>query len=220
MPLLLDLFCCEGGAAMGYHQAGFDVVGVDIVPRPKYPFEFFEGDALSFLRGDYDAQVRGSGLRVADFDVIHASPPCQRFTRARKLQNNAHPDLLTPTRELLHQAGKPYVIENVPGAPLRDPVLLCGEMFGLRTYRHRLFETNWTLEQPDHPAHVAKTTKMGRPVRDGEYMHVVGKFSGVPLGREVIGMPWASQYGLAQAVPPVYTEYVGRELTAYLEQSA
>ena len=219
MPVLLDLFCCEGGAAMGYHQAGFEVIGVDIVDRPKYPFEFVRADALKLMSGHVD-DTWCFYCAWSEIDAIHASPPCQRFTRAKKLQGNTHPDLLTPTRALLRETRKPYVIENVPGAPLRKPVTLCGEMFGLRTYRHRLFETNWPLEQPDHPAHVAKTTKMGRPVRDGEYMHVVGKFSGVPLGREIMGMPWASQYGLAQAVPPAYTEYVGRELTAYLKQSA
>jgi len=204
-PKLLDLFCCQGGASMGYHAAGFDVVGVDIEPQPRYPFEFHQGDALDFLE-----------RHGHEFDAIHASPPCQAFTNAQKIQGNRHPDLLTPVRELLSELGKPFVIENVPGAPLINPVQLCGAMFGLRTYRHRLFESNIQLWAPSHPEHMARTTKMGRPPADGEYMHVVGNFSGVDLAREAMGMPWASRDGLREAIPPAYTEHIGAQLIAHL----
>jgi DNA (cytosine-5)-methyltransferase 1 len=202
----LDLFCCQGGASAGYVAAGFDVVGVDLDPQPRYPFEFWNYDALVFL-AEFD---------LSDIDAIHASPPCQAFTNAQKIMGNEHPDLITPTREMLERLGKPYVIENVPGAPLRDPVELCGAMFGLRTYRHRLFESNVPLEVPTHPEHVARTTKMGRPVRDGEFMHVVGNFAGAEMGREVMGMPWASRDGLREAIPPAYTEWIGTQLLEHI----
>jgi C-5 cytosine-specific DNA methylase len=140
-PRLLDLFCGAGGAAMGYARAGFEVVGVDIAPQPRYPFEFHLEDALEFL------PLR----RIwGDFDAIHASPPCQRWTRAQNAAQNAdgHPDLITPLRPLLEATGLPYVIENVVGAPLRDPVKVCGLSLGLGVKRHRLFESNVSLFVP------------------------------------------------------------------------
>jgi len=208
---ILDLYCCEGGSAKGYANAGFDVVGVDIAPQPRYPFEFHQADALEFFVKNWNK-----------FNAWHASPPCQAHTRARNLQGNIHVDLIPATRErfaaanarqrLMGVAETPWIIENVPGSPLLSPTLLCGSMFGLETYRHRLFETNWTVAAPLHPEHVARTTKMGRPPQEGEFMHVVGNFSGVDRGRAVMGMPWATQYGLAQAIPPAYTEFLGRQL--------
>lgn len=208
-PRLLDLFCCQGGAAKGYADAGFDVVGVDIAPQPRYPYPFHQRDAIEFAR------IHGS-----HFDVVHSSPPCQAHTNAQKLMGNDHPDLIAPTREVLIGLGKPFVIENVPGAPLIDPVELCGAMFGLETYRHRLFETNWCLTPPAHPEHVARTTKMGRPPRSGEFMHVVGNFSGVDRARGVMGMPWANRDGLREAIPPAYTEFIGRQLMDVLAVTA
>lgn len=205
MARLLDLFCCQGGASRGYVDAGFEVVGVDIDPQPHYPFSFFQRDAVDFLR-----------LHGRRFDAIHASPPCQAFTNAQKIQGNEHPNLIDPVRELLLDLGKPYVIENVPGSPLKNPVELCGAMFGLETYRHRLFETNWDLVAPEHPAHTARTTKMGRRPVEGEFMHIVGNFSGVTRGREVMGMPWATRDGLREAIPPAYTEHIGRQLIEQL----
>ncbi len=204
-PKLLDLFCCQGGASEGYHRAGFGVTGIDKDPQPRYPWphRFYQRDALDFLHRH--------GKR---FDAIHASPPCQLYTNAQRIQNNEHPDLLGPVRDLLLDLGKPFVIENVPGAPLRDPIELCGAMFDLKTYRHRLFESNVDISAPDHPDHVARTTKMGRPPKDGEFMHVVGNFSGVKRAREAMGIDWMTRDGLRESIPPAYTEHIGRQLLA------
>ncbi|MFJ9854297.1 SAM-dependent methyltransferase [Streptomyces sp. NPDC101150] len=200
---VLDLFCCQGGAGMGYHQAGFNVTGIDIAPQPRYPFAFHQADALAYL-----------ARHGTDFDLIHASMPCQRYTRCQQIQSREHPDLIAPVRALLQQTGRPYVIENVPGAPLLDPVELCGAMFGLRTYRHRLFETSFPLARRHHPRHLAPNAKMGRPVREGEFMHIVGNFSNVPLARDIMDMPWATRDGLREAIPPVYTRHIAEQFLA------
>lgn len=202
MPKLLDLFCCQGGASRGYADAGYEVVGVDIDPQPRYPFEFMQRDALGF-----DPE-----WIAANFDAVHASPPCQAHTLAQKIMKRDHPDLIEPTRALLRATGLPYVIENVPGAPLIDPVTLCGPMFGLETYRHRGFETNWPLWAHEHLPHEARTTKMGRPYTPGEYMHIVGNFSGVEEARRIMAMPWANRDGLREAIPPAYTEFIGSQM--------
>lgn len=205
-PRLLDLFCCQGGASVGYAQAGFDVVGVDIDPQPRYPFEFHQADALKFALEHHD-----------EFDAFHASPPCQAHTNAQRIQGNEHPDFIPAARALLMLIGKPWVIENVPLAPLIDPIELCGAMFpGLSTYRHRLFESNISLTAPEHPIHVARTAKMGRQPADGEFMHVVGNFSNVGRGREAMGIEWMSRDGLREAIPPAYTEHIGRQLIAQI----
>ena len=200
----LDLFCGAGGAGMGYHQAGFEVVGWDIEHHSHYPFEHHVGDALEVLA---DVEY------VQSFDLVHASPPCQAYTNAAKIQKQTHPDLVGPARDLLVAAGVPYIIENVPGSPLIDPVMLCGSMFpGLRTYRHRLFESNLPLAAPPHPGHMAPTTKMGRPPKDGEFMHVVGNFSGVAAAREAMGISWMKRDDLRESIPPAYTEHLGRQV--------
>jgi DNA (cytosine-5)-methyltransferase 1 len=208
-PRILDLFCCQGGAAMGYHNAGFEVVGVDIDPQPHYPFEFWQMDALTW--GDWDF-----------FDAIHASPPCQRYSKATHLRGYEHPDLIAATRELLIASGLPYVIENVEGArdELVDPVMLCGSMFGLRVYRHRYFETNFSLTAPWHPKHWLRQVKMGRPPAWDEIHQPVGNFSAVDEGREAMEMPWASRDGLREAIPPRYAEHVGGRLMAHLLREA
>ena len=194
----LDLFCCAGGASMGLRHAGFDVVGVDIHPQPHYPFEFYQSDALTFP--------------LDGFDFIWASPPCQAFTLAQRIRGNSHPDLISPIRERLASAGALYVIENVPGAPLINPIELCGAMFpGLRTYRHRLFECSFPCEQPVHPPHDAPLRKMGRKPRDGEFIHVVGNFSGAEDARRAMGISWMPRDKLREAVPPAYAEYIGRQ---------
>jgi DNA (cytosine-5)-methyltransferase 1 len=205
-PRLLDLFCCAGGASEGYARAGFEVVGVDIEPQPHYPYEFHQANALTFP--------------LDGFDAIAASPPCQAYTRCQRIRDNAHADLIWPTRFRLRAAGVPYAIENVVGAPLVNPIELCGAMFGLRVYRHRLFECSFPIEAPHHPDHVAPVRKMGRPVRDGEFMHVVGNFSGVALARKAMGIDWMVRDELREAIPPAYTEYVGRAMLAHMRLCA
>ena len=206
-PRLLDLFCGAGGAGMGYSQAGFDVIGVDIDPQPNYPFEFHQGDALKYLLEHYD-----------EFDALHASPPCQAFTMAQRIQGNNHPDLVTATRNAFELIGKPWAIENVPGSPLRDPIELCGAMFDLGTYRHRLFETSFPSAAPTHPEHAARTAKMGRRPQPGEFMHVVGNFSGVDLARKAMGIDWMTRDELRESIPPAYTSWIGAQLMTHLHQ--
>lgn len=208
-PLLLDLFCGAGGCSVGYSCAGFDVVGVDIRPQPRYPFEFVQADALEY--------VAAYGHR---FEAIHASPPCQAYSKARNLQGNAHPDLIGQVRELLRASGKPYVIENVQGAPLISPVTLVGSMFGLMTMRPRLFECSFPVPFVLAPPAQAKHAKMGRPPKEGEYVHVVGHMSNVPYCREAMGIDWMTQGELAQAIPPAYTEFIGGYLMEALKVPA
>jgi DNA (cytosine-5)-methyltransferase 1 len=194
---------------MGYYRAGFDVVGVDNKPQPRYPFTFIQGDALAYLAGN------GGG-----FDAIHASPPCQAFSKAQVIMGREHPDLVTPLRPLLDEIGRPYVIENVPRAPLVDPVTLCGSMFGLDTKRHRLFESSVPLTGLPDCNHVWRD---GRPV--GVYGHTGGKSTGITSGnhgfllddwKRAMDIDWMSRDELAQAIPPAYTEFVGRQLMASL----
>ncbi|OPG09411.1 SAM-dependent methyltransferase [Streptomyces sp. GKU 895] len=204
---VLDLYCCQGGAAKGYADAGFDVTGVDLAPQPRYPYTFIQADALAFVRE-----------HGAEFDFIHASPPCQFDSDCQRLQGNDHPDLIGPTRTALEATGRPFVIENVRGAlpKLRTPVLLCGGMFGLATYRHRYFEIGggFHLVQPRHPRHTAPQAKMGRPVPPGHYGQFIGNFSGVALARQVMGVPWMNRDGIRECIPPAYTEWIGRALLA------
>ncbi|MFE1931358.1 SAM-dependent methyltransferase [Streptomyces sp. NPDC059474] len=206
-PRLLDLFCCQGGAAKGYADAGFDVTGVDKSPQPRYPFRFVQADAMAFVLD-----------HGAEFDFIHGSPPCQHDTECQRLRGNEHPDLIAPTRTALESTGRPWVLENVGGAvpKLRAPVMLCGQMLGLANYRHRFFETSggFTLIQPDHPAHLVPQAKMGRPVLPGYYGQFVGNFSGVDLARRVLGVPWMNRDGIRECIPPAYTQHIG---TAALE---
>ena len=200
---LLDLFCCQGGASEGYRRAGFTVTGVDLDNQPRYPFRFLRANVLD-LEIDF----------LCQFDAIHASPPCQAYTLAQRIQGNNHPDLVAQTRDLLTRSGRPWIIENVEGAPLQNAITLCGGMFpGLRVYRHRIFESNVPLlRAPEHPAHVAPLRKMGRPVKEGEFMHVVGNFSGVETAKQAMGIDWMTRDGLREAIPPAYTEYLGRQL--------
>jgi len=201
MLRLLDLFCGAGGCSAGYARAGFDVVGVDIKPQPRYPFEFHCGDALEF--------AREHGHK---FDVIHASPPCQAHSSLTALTSTKeHLDLIPETRELLKELGKPYLIENVPGSPLINPVVLCGTQFDLGVARHRLFESNVPLEgrgDCDHTGRELYTvlTKSCRTIGDmrGPSSHEKGK--------EVMGVDWMTQYELGLAIPPAYTEWLGRQL--------
>ena len=218
-PRLLDLFSGAGGAAMGYHRAGFEVVGVDINPQPHYPFRFIHADALDVLA------LPG----FEHYDAIHASPPCQAYTRkdanwGRKRVNVIdHPDLIGPTRELLKETGLPYVIENVPGAPLDAQLVLCGTMFpapgesGEVLIKHRYFEANWPLPMP--PA----MCNHERPL----YNPWSGKGRGAERHRDAQGTPWIPTSGgasrkagytgdLNNAIPPSYTEHIGKALMEYL----
>jgi len=199
-PLLLDLFCGAGGAAMGYYRAGFDVVGVDIKPQPHYPFEFVQSDALVFA----ERLAINNGWR---FDAVHASPPCQAFTQAKTIHPTVeHPDLLTPTRALLDLIGLPYVIENVPNAPMRPDFVLCGSAFGEpRLRRHRWFEVNWDAAHLMAPCgHSDQLVSV--------FGHGGHRYHGVGEWREVMGIDWMTRDELAQAVPPSYTQFIGLHL--------
>lgn len=207
-PRLLDLFCGAGGAAMGYHRAGFQVVGVDIRPQPRYPFTFHQGDALEFLK------EHGRG-----FDVIHASPPCQAYSVCGTLPHcqRDYPKLLEPTRELLQACGRPWVMENVVGAPMPDSINLCGTMFGLRVFRHRLFESSHLLLQPYHEPHRERIGFNGFVCVAGDGDS--GKRTRVPADHRTkvswergMGIDWMSKRELTQAIPPAYTEFIGRHM--------
>lgn len=207
-PRLLDLFCCAGGAAMGYHRAGFDVVGVDIKPQPRYPFAFVQGDALEY------AAAHGH-----EFNAIHASPPCQGYSRMRHITGREYPMMIEDVRNALRAAGKPYVIENVEDAPLIDDILLCGTMFGLKTFRHRKFEMSFFMMAPPHITHAVfgKAAPQGRPTTvDRQYITVTGNFSGIETAKQAMGIDWMSRPELSQAIPPAYTEYIGRHLIEVL----
>lgn len=209
-PLLLDLYCGAGGAAMGYHRAGFDVIGVDVNPQPNYPFEFYQFDALDALHM-FIADEYGDSHR---FKAIHASPPCQRYSAmstCRPGLSDEYPDLIAPTRELLIATGLPYVMENVDGSPLIDPITLCGHMFGLELYRHRLFESNTILIEPMHPVHVKPASRAGHWT-PGTVMSVAGHVAPIAHAREVMGIDWMTRDELTESIPPVYTEFIGRQL--------
>lgn len=203
---LLDLYCGAGGCAWGYHVAGFEVTGVDIKPMPHYPFEAIEGDALEYLA------EHGS-----EYDVIHASPPCQDYSHVKSLTTKTYPRLIEPTREALISLGKPYIIENVPGSPLVDPIELCGAMFNLRTYRHRLFESNVAISAPGHPAHRRPNAKLGSKPLPHEMMYVVGNCGSMGEARKAMGISWMTRSELVEAVPPRYTHYIGRQLVEALK---
>lgn len=210
-PKLLDLFCGAGGAAMGYHRAGFEVTGVDINPQPNYPFTFHQGDALEYL-----------AAHSHEYGVGHASPPCQRYTAmaaCRPGLADTYPDLVGPTRELFEQTGLPYIIENVVGAPVRADVTLCGHMFGLALYRHRIFESNVPLAQPDHVPHTLPASKAGH-WRPGTIMSVSGHMSPIALARAAMGIDWTNRHELAESIPPAYTEELGRQMLAHITSEA
>lgn len=219
-PLLVDLFCCQGGASTGYEAAGFRVIGVDMHPQPRYPFPFVQMDAILFL---FTMLMFGevAGINAADVVAYAASPPCQRRTRAQKIRGREHPRLITPTRQFLRQLGRPYIIENVvpdgpDDDPLIDPVTLCGAMFGLHTYRHRQFEASFPIEVPSHPGHDRPTVKMGRPLADGDWYHAVGNFSNVPYVAADLGVPWMTRDGMRECIPPSYARHVGAQLAGHL----
>jgi hypothetical protein len=226
MPRLLDLFCCAGGAAMGYHRAGFDIIGVDIEDQPAYPFTFHRGDALAILRDLLLSDILGTPVNIAgeeyvlsDFDAIHASPPCQGYTALKAVHGNEWPLLIEPVRELLDESGLPYVIENVQGSPLRRDLTLCGLMFDLRVFRHRYFELGgWTATTPEHPSHRGHRVAGWRHgvKYDGDMVAVYGDGGGkgsITDWQTAMGIDWITdRRTLAEAIPPAYTEWIGRQL--------
>lgn len=164
------------------------------------------------------------GVRfLQSFDAIHASPPCQAYSQAHRIRGREHPDLIAPLRRMLKAAGVPYVIENVPGAPLnsQETITLCGAMFpGLMVYRHRWFETSFRCDPPNHPPHDTPQVKMGRRVSQGDFIQVVGNFSGVEYARKAMGIDWMSRDELSEAIPPAYTQFIGAQLLAHLALKA
>lgn len=211
---LLDLFCGAGGAGMGYHRAGFEVVGVDIAPQPHYPFEFHQTDALEYLA------EHGN-----EFDAIHASPPCQAYSITKSMPNvGDYPELIEPIRELLISFGKPYVIENVPGAPLNNPIELCGSMFGLPLIRHRIFETNpeiWFPPMPHNCSNLYTASHRGYSSFANGATAITVAGNNYPLidGMIAMGIDWVSSRDeLSESIPPAYTEFIGRQLINYLER--
>jgi DNA (cytosine-5)-methyltransferase 1 len=206
---LLDLFCGAGGAAMGYAQAGFDVVGVDVKSQPRYPFTFRQWDVREL-----------PNFLLASFDVIHASPPCQAYSPLGALSpDKTYPDLVAYTRALLDGSGVPYVIENVMTAPLvkERSIVLCGGMFGLRTYRHRRFESWLPLVAPEHPTHVKLTATKRRKERWAEGWHVsITGDVGTYVGPEAMGIDWMSGNELCEAIPPAYTRFIGEQLISQI----
>lgn len=199
-PRLLDLFCGAGGAAMGYHRAGFDVTGVDIKPQRRYPFEFVQADATT--------------CPLDGFDAFHASPPCQDHMRSPTYRQEQHGTgwMLAATRERLRATGKPWVIENVPGASMRPDLKLCGCAFDLDVERERWFETSWQafdMRQPCyHPRPVVNTLRSAH----GPWFRQHGR---IPRRHEVaaaMGIDWMRGEEIKQAIPPAYTEHIGRQL--------
>lgn len=233
MLRLLDLFCCEGGAATGYITAGYDVTGVDLRDTSRrYPGTFIKGDALAYL-----------AEHGREYDAIHASPPCQGYSIATAGNPDArakHQRLIAATRELLILTGKPWVIENVQQArsQMRDPILLCGRMFGLEADdedgerltldRHRLFESNIQLAAPEHPTHGAgqvagvyggsrRSSKPNATPADDRYAARHERHGGyVPRSKRVqqalLGIDWMTVKGMQESIPPAYAEWVGRQL--------
>jgi DNA (cytosine-5)-methyltransferase 1 len=217
-PRLLDLFCGAGGAARGYADAGFEVVGVDIKPQPRYPFEFHQADAMTFP--------------LDGFDAIHASPPCQAYSQLRKTNEGLgrkyeHAELIPQMRARLVAAGVPYVIENVIGSPLVGASMLCGTSFNLPLRRHRLFETSWFIlgappcahDRFTEPKYWTGWTQGGRTVGNKRRSTVVQVYGNAGEKSEwpaAMGIDWMTSDELAQAIPPAYTRFIGRALMNHL----
>lgn len=231
---VLDLFCKAGGCSRGYAMAGFEATGVDVEKQKRYPYEFIQADALEVLRDH---------AFLKKFDFINASPPCQCYSVTKHLSNGKHPDLVGPVRELLIATGKPYVMENVVGAPLIDPVRMCGSSFGLDLRRHRLFESSMLLtgkacahkwKTPRFPALSNKGHHAGRmstvicvaghnPARvnhkQRSVLDVTGHdklCSGIAEWRRAMEIDWMTRDELAQAIPPAYTEFLGKQIMRIL----
>lgn len=204
----IDLFCGAGGVSLGLVRAGFEVAGVDMAAQPNYPFKFTKEDALN---------IKIAELRGADF--IWASPPCQKFSDLAKRNGNAAdwPDLIEPIRKTLQRSGVPYCIENVEGAPLWNPVTLCGTMFpGLRVLRHRLFECSFPVTAPEHGKHPLVHTHDKRKAHHGktdqtkDFVQVTGGGNcSVAAARQAMGISWMTKEEINEAIPPAYSEFIG-----------
>ena len=222
-PLLLDLFCGAGGAGMGYHRAGFDVLGVDINPQPHYPFRFEQADALDYLR----EEIRLPARKV---DAVHASPPCQGYTpmsnrwRGKGGKADAHAKLIPVVRDLLLELGVPYIIENVTGAKraLWNPILLHGGQFGLGVHRPRYFESNVALVAPPRSLPALNPIGVYGKHHDGRRLFTRADGSiqraakSLDEGRAAMGIDWMEWRELAESLPPSFTEYLGRQLLQHL----
>jgi len=228
-PELLDLFCCEGGASVGYSRAGFKVTGVDLFDKynqKRYPFKSYKSDAIDFVR-----------KHSRKFAVIVGSPPCQHATiatSALRSQGVEYPELIIPLREALIASGKPYVIENVKGAALLRPAMLCGCMFDLQAVdddgillhmqRQRFFESNMRLRAPrrcNHEGHEWIAGSYGGARRDkyeAKYVRKGGYVPSIPVQRELLGIDWMTQNGMFQSIPPVYTEHLGKQIMRHLRR--
>lgn len=220
MKRILSLCCGGGGACKGYADAGFYPVGVDINPQPDYPYEFLELDALQVLR----VLISGStvhGYKLEDFSAIHASFPCQKWTAYRRKGSGVgegYPDLITPGRSFLRATGLPYIMENVPGSPLRNPVQLCGSSFGLNVRRHRWFESSISFSVP--PCDHSWQTPRFPPATNRKNLRCtveVGVWR-IPLAvqQEAMGIDWLPLKSLSEAVPPAYTEFLGRKIKDFV----
>ena len=212
MMKLLDLYCGVGGASVGYHQAGFEIYGVDLKHGKRYPYTYLRADVLDVLTDEE---------YINQFDVIHASPPCQTHSITQHLRNaqgktTSKLDLIPETREALIASGKPYIIENVPGSPLINPIQLCGSSFGLKVRRHRLFESNLSLIGSE-----CLHKEQGRPVgvygslRD-DIPHGGKTADSIDQAREAMGISWAIWSELVEAIPPLYTSYLGNQIRELL----
>jgi len=226
---------------MGYYRAGFDVVGVDIEPQPHYPFEFIQGDALQMLQRLCSEPPDRFGLLDGCWSAIHASPPCQAYTVANNIHQREHPDLLPETRQLLQATGLPYIIENVPGAPMHvgphtlfdgetNGALVCGLALGLNVKRHRWFEANvpitGTICPPGHPGDwllvfghtvLERGHEIGRTPKGGP--RIRRKHATTARGREAMGIDWMNREELSEAIPPAYTQFIGEQLMAHLRST-
>ena len=224
-PKVLDGFSGAGGASVGYSRAGFDVVGIDIAPQPRYPFPFILGDFLvifpRMLRGEKFIASDGNQYGIDNFQVFNTSPPCQAYSISRN--NGAHkgaPKLIEPVREVLRAAGKIYVIENVYGAPLVNPVQICGASFGLGVLgydlcRHRYFETNVPILSMPCQHRRGHTIGVYGNGTNTWHLEKLGRAITFAEKRTAMGIEWMTLQELNEAVPPAYTEWFGGQIMAY-----
>lgn len=209
-PLLIDLFSGAGGCAMGYYRVGFNVIGCDTKKQPRYPFLFYQYDAFEFLELAKDIA-----------DIIHASPPCQGYSTTKNLSGKTYPMLIPQTKDLLVNIGKPYVIENVPGSEkeMDHPIMLCGTMFNLDVIRHRYFDMWTSIEVDMECNHVKKTAPRGEYDRGQRgYITIAGNNFENKFAKKAMQIDWMSKKELAQAIPPIYTQWIGERIIHLFER--